>query len=352
MSLIIRSRAPVRISFAGGGTDVSPYTEEYEGAVVNAAINRYAYTTFIERSDGKIILESLDLDIRLEYSDISKVKLDKNLDLVKSVILYFKENHPKFFKKLDKGFEIHTSCEIPPRSGLGSSAAMFASVIGIFNKLAKEYRIDNYEVAELAYDLERKKLKNAGGRQDQYASTFGGINFIEFKGNNFVKVSPLKLKEDYILELESNLLLLNFGPRINSGDILSDQIKNLKSDEKALEATHNTKKLAYEVKYALIRGDFKKFGDLLNKGWEEKKKFSNKISNKEIDSTYEILRKEGAVGGKMLGAGGGGHMLCFCKAGKKLQVAKKAKEIGLTEVPFSFDYNGLTTWHINNYYAY
>lgn len=345
---MIRSRSPVRISFGGGGSDVSPYTEEFGGAVVNVAINRYAYTTFVERDDGRIIIDSLDLNQKVEYESLDEMELDGNLDLAKSVVLYFKENHPVFLKEL-QGFELHTSCEIPPRSGLGSSASMFASVIGIFNKLAKEYRIDNYEVAELAYFLERKKLANAGGRQDQYATAFGGLNFIEFKGDSFVKVSPLKLKPDYLLELESNLLLLNIGPRSESGDILSDQIENLKNNQASIEATHKTKEFAHKMKYALIRGDLYQFGQLLHQGWQEKKKFTNKISNPQIDEIYEVLMKAGAMGGKVLGAGGGGHILFFCEPGRKLHVLKKALEIGTKEVPFTFDYEGLTTWTINNY---
>ena len=352
MSLIIRSHAPVRISFAGGGTDVSPYTEKFGGAVVNAAINQYAYATFIERKDGKVILDSLDLNKRVEYKSISKIKLDGNLDLTKAVILFFKEKFPTSFKKLTKGFEVHTSCEIPPRSGLGSSAAMFASVIGIFNRIAKEHRIDSYEIAELAYFLEREKLKNAGGRQDQYASVFGGINFIEFKGHNFVRVNPLKLKEDYLLELESNLILINLGARSSSGDIISDQIRNLKNNKTSIEATHKTKVLADNVKYSLIRGDFIKFGQLLDRGWQEKKKFSSKISNPELDNIYQDLKNSGAIVGKILGAGGGGHMLLYCKPGKKLHVLQKAVKLDLKHVPFTFDHKGLTTWTINGKYEF
>ncbi|MFA6550212.1 MAG: GHMP kinase [Candidatus Gracilibacteria bacterium] len=349
MSLVIRSRAPVRISFAGGGTDISPYTENYGGAVVSAAINRYAYSTFIARDDDKIILDSLDMGLRLEFNDISEIKLDGQLDLVKSVILYFKENHPHFFEEHGKGFEIYTSCEIPPRSGLGSSASMFASVIGIFNKLAKEYRIDNYDAAELAYHLEREKVKNPGGRQDQYISVFGGINHIEFKGNDFVKVNSFNLKRDYILELESNLLLLNIGQRQDSGDIIDEQIKNISANKGSLDALHETKELATIAKYALLRGDINSIGEILDAGWQAKKKFSGQITNQQIDYIYSELKKVGGIGGKVTGAGGGGHLIFYCFPGKKLYVLKKALELGLKEVSFVFDHEGLTAWHSLNY---
>ncbi|KKQ72086.1 MAG: hypothetical protein UT33_C0005G0007 [Candidatus Peregrinibacteria bacterium GW2011_GWC2_39_14] len=349
MSLVIRSRAPVRISFAGGGTDISPYTENYGGAVVSAAINRYAYSTFIARDDNKIILDSLDMGLRLEFNDISEIKLDGQLDLVKSVILYFKENRPYFFEEHGKGFEIYTSCEIPPRSGLGSSASMFASVIGIFNKLAKEYRIDNYDAAELAYYLEREKVKNPGGRQDQYISVFGGINHIEFKGNDFVKVNSFNLKRDYILELESNLLLLNIGQRQDSGDIIDEQIKNISINKDSLDALHETKELATVAKYALLRGDINSIGEILDAGWRAKKKFSGQITNQQIDYVYSELKKVGGIGGKVTGAGGGGHLIFYCFPGKKLYVLKKALELGLKEVSFVFDHEGLIAWHSSNY---
>lgn len=343
---IIRSRAPVRISFGGGGTDLSPYTEEYGGVVLNAAINRYAYTTFVPRKDKKIILDSYDLGVHLEYDDISQIELNGELDLVKSVVLYFKENHPHFFEQHPDGFEIYTNCEIPPRSGLGSSAAMFASVIGIFNRLGREYRIDDYELAELAYYLERKKLNNAGGRQDQYATIFGGINFIEFKGDNFVRVNPFKLKDDYLLELESNLLLLNIGERKESGDVINDQVENLKNDPKSVEAMHRTKELTVRLKSALIKGDFNHFGELIDEAWQEKKKLSSKISTSEIDKIYIELQKAGGIGGKITGAGGGGHMLFYCNPGRRCYVRQRALELGLQNVPFIFDYEGLITWII------
>lgn len=330
---------------------MSPYTEKYGGAVVSAAINRYAYATFIARDDNKIILDSLDLDLKLKYKNVSEIKLDGKLDLIKAVILYFKENHPDFFKDHKKGFEIYTSCEIPPRSGLGSSASMFVSVIGLFNKLAKEYRIDNYEVAELAYYLERRKVKNPGGRQDQYTSVFGGLDYIEFKGNDFVKVNPLRLKFDHMLELETNTLLLNMGQRQDSGDIIDEQIKNITTDKNSLNALHKTKELANTTKYALIRGDINRIGELLDAGWQEKKKFSKQITNPKIDYIYEELKRAGGIGGKITGAGGGGHLLFYCQPGKKLYVLKKAIELGLREVPFTFDHQGLITWYSSYYGA-
>ena len=184
--MIIKTRAPVRISFAGGGTDVSPFTEKYGGAVVNTTINKYAYASLKERKDNKIVISSHNYNQTLTFNSIQEMKYDGNLDLIKSVI--------KKMADLNHGFEISLYSEILPKSGLGSSASAFSAVIGLFNKLQKEKRLDNYDLAEMAYNLERNDLNNAGGRQDQYASIFGGLNYFEFEGHNFVKVNNLNIK--------------------------------------------------------------------------------------------------------------------------------------------------------------
>ncbi|OGY86096.1 MAG: hypothetical protein A2319_01390 [Candidatus Kerfeldbacteria bacterium RIFOXYB2_FULL_38_14] len=339
MTKIVKSRAPVRISFGGGGTDVSPYTEEYGGAVVNAAINKYAFCTLKLRTDQKIIITSDDFEQTLTLENKDALIYDGNLDVIKAVI--------KKMHKYKCGLEIRTRCEVAPRSGLGSSAAVFASLIGAFNHLEKEYRLDDYALAELAYDLERRELKNLGGRQDQYAAIFGNINFLEFKGNDFVRVHPLKLKNDDLYELESNLLLLNIGSRQESGAIIEEQTKNAKSDKKTLEAMHKTKILAQEIKYSLLRGNLTEFGQLLDQGWQLKKMFSAKISNEKIDHLYQEMKKLGAWGGKITGAGGGGHLIVYCRPFAKPKIVKRAEELGAVYVPFNFDMLGLTTWEIN-----
>src|SRR3989344_84435 len=195
LQMIIRSRSPVRISFAGGGTDVPPYRDEKGGCVVSATINKYAYATLEQRADSIIHIHSADFLKSLEFKNTSEIEYNNELDLLKAVI---KKMAPS------AGMNIFMRCDVPPKSGLGSSAAAFSAMIGLFNHMRKERKMTDYEVAELAYRLEREELKVGRGNQDQYATVFGGMNFIEF-GNGWVKVNPLRMKKDHLLELEKHL---------------------------------------------------------------------------------------------------------------------------------------------------
>jgi D-glycero-alpha-D-manno-heptose-7-phosphate kinase len=246
--------------------------------------------------------------------------------------------------KHDRGFDLYCRSDVPPRSGLGGSASVFGCIIGAFNYLDREYRLDKYELAEMAYRLERIEIGNEGGRQDQYAAFFGGINFMEFKGNDFVQVNPLKLDEEVLLELEANLLLFNIGPRQDSGKIIEEQKRNIQEKGISLEATHRTKELAKEVKYTLLRGELDKFGLLLHQGWEEKKKFSSQITNPYIDELYDKMRSAGALGGKITGAGGGGHMLIYAPLEYHEKVIQSARSMGAIHVEFGLDFTGQVAW--------
>ena len=335
MKMVFRSKAPVRISFAGGGTDVSPYCEEHGGCVVSASIDKYAFGSLEVRKDKEISMD----DIRfgsMSAGSIRDLTYDGKLDLLKAVVKHFNP---------EQGVNLYLRNAVQPKSGLGSSAAAFVSIIGLFTRWMKEHRITDYEIAELAYELERVELQNKGGRQDQYISVFGGLNYIEFKGDDFVRVNPLRLKKDYVLELEKNLILAYTMDRNKSGDVIEDQTKSYLSNKKTVvEALHTTKGIAEEVHYALRKGDLNRFGELLDEGWTVKKKFSPLITNKHIDSLYELARKNGAIGGKISGAGGGGYMFFYCEPNKESKVAQKLREAGATIVDFTFDFEGLQTW--------
>ena len=234
--------------------------------------------------------------------------------------------------------------DIPPRSGLGSSASAFASAIGLFNELG-ETKLTEYQIAELAYRLERDELGNKGGRQDQYAAVFGGINFIEFKTDGSVRVDPLKMKRNHLLELEKNMILVYTMDRSVSGDIIEDQTNQyVKGRGKTREGLEETKNIALEINQALLNGNLNRFGELLHRAWESKKKFSPLITNKDIDRIYTLARENGALGGKISGAGGGGHMILYCESGREMAVKKKLMDLGLHIVGFNFDFNGLETW--------
>lgn len=337
MSQLIKSRAPLRISFAGGGTDVSPFLEKYGGAVVNATINKYVSSTLRLRNDKKISIEVVP-EGKIIYPDIRKIQYDGKFDVVKAVI--------KNLYQENKGLDIFVYKDVGPYSGLGGSAALFVSIIGLFNELL-ERKLDKYEIAELALRLERDEIKNLGGRQDQYATVFGGINFIKFGGKDSVTVSPLNLPQEILGSLEENLILIDLGARENSGKIIEDQIKNIKTKKETLEAMKQTKKIAHRVKRALLCGNLEELGKLLDKGWELKKKFSKKISNSKIDKIYNRFKKAGVIGGKISGAGGGGHMFLFCKPFERYKVEKEILKSGIKLVPFKLENSGLITWREN-----
>lgn len=338
--MIIRSRSPVRISFGGGGTDVPPYCNENGGCVVSATISKYAYSTLIAREDKEIHIESGNFLRTLRFNSISDIIYDNDLDLLKAVI--------KKMNETDKGVNIFMRSDVPPKSGLGGSAAAFSSLIGLFNHIKNEKKMTNYEIAELAHKLEREELMIGGGRQDQYATVFGGINFIEF-GNGFVRVNPLKMKKDHILELEKHLLLLYTGDRpTTSGDIINDQTKSyIEKNQNVKEALDKTKELAIEMRYSLLKGDIYEFGSLLHQAWETKKKQSSLIANSRINDIYDMARKYGALGGKITGAGGGGFMLLLCEPNKEHLIINNLEQSGLKPMTFNFDFSGLETWEVN-----
>ncbi len=252
----IRGKVPVRISFAGGGTDVSPYPEEYGGVALNVTISKYIYGSLKKRDDNKIVLISGNENKRKEYNSIKDIKLEGDMLPLKAVV--------KRYHKGDKGIELYVFSEVPISSGVGGSASLFVLLISLFNNYNKSLEKNQYEIAEEALKFEREDLGNPGGKQDQFAATFGGLNFIEFFKDDFVKVNKVKLNEDVLREFETNLLLFYLGPRTQSGDIISDQTKNVERKEETLNAMHKTKDLAKEMKRLLIAGNLNAFGKKLD----------------------------------------------------------------------------------------
>jgi D-glycero-alpha-D-manno-heptose-7-phosphate kinase len=336
MRRLIRAKAPLRVSFAGGGTDVEPFPTEEGGLVLSATINRYAYGALAPRDDAGIGVESVDFGLSVDYSEDDSLAFDGKLDLVKAAI-----------RKLGRGgFDLFLHSNAPPGSGLGASSSVMVTLIG----LLKEYHrmaLTDYEIAELAFALEREDLGIKGGRQDQYAATFGGFNYIEMEGGHVV-VNPLRIPDDVVHELEHNMLLCYTGRTRRSDHIIEDQTQRFQSrDERAVEGLRMQKRLAQEMKDALLRRRLNEFGELLGTAWEYKKQLSPRISNGFIDEAYETARREGALGGKVTGAGGGGYMLFFCPFQRKHRVADALIEMGVTVTEFEFAAAGLTTWAID-----
>ena len=338
--MIIRAKAPLRISFAGGGTDVPPFPEQEGGLVLNATINRYAYGTLTPRDDDSIKLESHDFGMSAVFDVHEPLVFDGNLDLVKAAIR-------RFAGRNSDGFNLELHSNAPPGTGLGSSSTMMVALIG----LLKEHRnlpVTDYELAELAYTLERKDLGIKGGLQDQYAATFGGFNFIEFFGDRVI-VNPLRISRDTLLELEYNLLLCYTGTTRDGGRVIEDQTERLEQGNvDTVGALRAQKELAVEMKNTLLRGKLGDFGALLDSAWQQKKRMSARISTDRIEELYEEARAAGALGGKVTGAGGGGYMLMYCGRGAKHKVAARMLELGADVEEFAFEPEGLRTWRAHD----
>jgi D-glycero-alpha-D-manno-heptose-7-phosphate kinase len=333
--IIARARSPVRVSFSGGGSDLTHYFSKYGGAVMNATIKMYSHSTLLKREDGRISIYSADLNESIEGASIEELKATGKLKLIVSALEIMK---PRF------GFHLEVCSDFPVGSGLGGSATVLASVIGCFNQF-REDKWDEYEIAELAFQAERLTLSVAGGWQDQYATVFGGFNFMEFSENQNV-VHPFRVNSNTILELEENLLLCYSSQTRSSNNIHVEQKASYESDTKIREIVEANKNLTIQFKTNLLKGKLTDFGEMLHQGWMMKKKLSQSISNSHLDEIYECARENGAIGGKLLGAGGGGYFLFYAKPLHKFRLMKALKEKGLRIESVSFDHQGLQSWSI------
>jgi D-glycero-alpha-D-manno-heptose-7-phosphate kinase len=340
--MIVRSKAPLRIGLAGGGTDVSPYSDIYGGAILNATIDLYAYASIEPLDNGKIefCIDGTDKCVKLDS--------EKELDLVEGFELFIGVYNRvvKQFSLQPLSFRLTSYIEAPQGSGLGTSSTIVVSLLGAFVEWLK-LPLGKYDIAHLAYEIERIDLKMAGGKQDQYAATFGGVNYIEFLANDRVIVNPLQLKPEIINEMEFNLLLYFTETQRLSATIISEQVKNVQEkNTKSVEAMHNLKEQAHQMKEALLKGELNKIGEILSFGWQNKKNMAHSISNQQIDKIYNTAIGEGATGGKISGAGGGGFMFFFCPGITKMKVAKAIGMLGGRIQPFKFTQQGLVTWTI------
>lgn len=334
MSHLVRSRAPLRLSFCGGGTDVSPYPEEKGGVVLSTTIDKYAYASLEPRRDTKFAIHSLDYDFVAKYPHARKIALDGNLDLIKGVVRAF---HPR------KGADLYVHSDAPPGSGLGSSSTMAVAVVAALKTWLGK-KLSSYEMAELAYRIEREDLKIAGGRQDQYAATFGGFNFIEFHKDSTV-VNPLRIAPDTRNELEYRMVLAYLRQTRSSANIIQRQRASYEAGKReVVRALDALKALTFEMKQTLLLGRIDDFGDLLHEAWLSKKHLDQGITTEPVDVLYDKARKAGAIGGKMPGAGGGGYFVFLCRAHARAKVAQALEDAGAQLVPFAFTQDGVTTW--------
>jgi D-glycero-alpha-D-manno-heptose-7-phosphate kinase len=330
----LRAKAPLRLSFAGGGTDVPPFPQVEGGSVLSATINRYAYGTLQPRSDDQICIRSLDFGMTVTYSLEDQLVYDGKLDLVKAAIVHL---------GIVSGFDLFLHSDAPPGSGLGASSAMMVALVGLLMQWQNQ-PLTSHEIAASAYHIERVELGIKGGLQDQYAATFGGFNFIEFLADEVI-VHPVTISPDVQNELQYNLLLVFTGQIRLSAQIIEDQVERYEAgNSESVEALRELKRLSIEMRDCLIDDRLSRLGALLDEQWQQKKRMSPRISNAALDRIYAEARAAGATGGKVTGAGGGGYMLFYCPNESRHQVARRLTEMGCSVADFSFEPRGLQTW--------
>lgn len=325
-------RSPVRISFAGGGTDLPAYYEQFGGAVLSAAINKYFYTVLGKRDDGRVQVISSDLRIFETWRDIAAMNIAGSALEIPVAVL-------KSIGR-DLSIDLFLASEIPPGTGLGSSASVCVNLLKTITTYLHE-PLSNYELAERAFGVARLMLKRHVGKQDEYAAAFGGLNFITFQADGGTAVSPVKASSAILEELKRNLMLFFTGASHHSWTILQEQEDSTRRHQgAAVEALHEVRALAERMWRLIESGDLPTFGRLLDEAWQAKKRVSKGISNSRIDQLYSLARENGAVGGKITGAGGGGFLLLYCEPPQQEFVRAAMAAEGVHEMAFAFDFQG------------
>lgn len=340
--MIYRSKAPLRIGMAGGGTDVNPYCDMYGGAILNATISLYAYASLEPVDEPYIIIEAADRAELVKYDIADVLPIDGKLDLAAGVY-----NHiVRTYGAVPSGFRLTTFVDAPAGSGLGTSSTLTVAILGAFAEWLR-LPLGEYDTAHMAYNIERVDLAMAGGKQDQYAATFGGVNFMEFYAGDKVIVNPLRIKPQYLHELGNNLLLYFTATSRLSATIIEAQTKNVvDKNETSIDAMHHLKEQSAMMKEALLKGKVDDIGPILDYGFRYKKQMAQGISNTKMDEIYDSALAAGATGGKISGAGGGGFMMFYCPGNTRYAVKQALQRFGGDFRDYHFTEHGLTTWSI------
>jgi len=328
--LIVRS--PVRISFGGGGTDLPAYYEQFGGSVLSVAINKYFYTVLSARSDGKIQVISSDLRVFETWHDIANANLrGSSLEIPLAVL---KDTN------CDIAVDLFLASEIPPGTGLGSSASVCVNILKTLSTYLHQ-PVSKYDLAERSFYIARHLLGKQVGKQDEYAAAFGGLNFISFHPDGSTLVEPIDLNPAILTELQQNLMLFFVGSAHHSWTILKEQESSARNQTGgAIEALHEVKALGLQMRVALQKGDLRELGALMHQGWEAKRRISTKISTPRIDELYTLVLQHGALGGKITGAGGGGFLLLYCEPDRQSAVREAMRREDIHEMTFGFDMQG------------
>ena len=341
--MIIRSRAPLRLGLAGGGTDVSPYCDEHGGAVLNATIDLYAYTIIEPAEDGRVCFAAPDIGGSFEAPADAPMPIGDPLILHRAV-------YRRIVRQFNGGrplpCRITTFCDAPPGSGLGTSSTMVVSLLKAFVEWLN-LPLGEYEIASLAFEIERIDAALGGGRQDQYAATFGGVNFMEFHPNERVIVNPLRIKNWIISELETSLVLFDSGVSRSSARIIKQQTDNLTHHSgTTMEALHAMKEDAFSMKEFLLKGDFDSLAGCMRRSWIAKKRLADSVSNSSIDHVVESALDAGARAGKISGAGGGGFITFLVDPKRRVDVIRALSRHEGRVMTCHFTRHGTEGWKI------
>jgi len=330
---------PVRISFSGGGTDMPEYYNEFGGNVVTSTINHFTYVILNLRNDDLIQAFSSDFQIHNTSAILENLELKPGTEIPIAVLKHLN------FKT---GATVMVCSDVPPSSGLGGSSSLTVNFVKTLSTLQK-LKWNSEKIAETSFHIERNVLQHPIGKQDDYIASFGGFNFIRFTDEQ-VYVEPIKINKSTFDELQENLLLFFIGDTRKNADILSNQLDNIKQRRKeTIESLNYVKGLAEEMNSSLKQSDITLFGELLHKGWLAKKKFTKGVSNENINKIYDAALENGASGGKLTGAGGGGHMLFYCEKSKHDGFIQKMEDIGLKHIRFKFNNDGPKVLNLYDY---
>jgi D-glycero-alpha-D-manno-heptose-7-phosphate kinase len=337
---VVRARAPLRLGLAGGGTDLLSYSSQHGGAVLNATIDRYAFAFISRRHDSKVHFEACDLD-REETHESAAV-------LPGSTLLLHRGVYERMVREFHGGeplaISVTTAVDAPMGSGLGSSSALVVALIEAYRTYL-DLPLTRYDVAHLAYEIERVDLALAGGRQDQFSAAFGGINFMEFLRDGKVIVNPLRFSEGVVLELESSLAVCFTGQSRASDTIIRQQAEGVVAmSHDVMEAMHQMRQDAIDMKNAIMMGDIGGIAELLERSWLAKKRTASGISNPRIDELEGMARAAGAIGAKVSGAGGGGFMMFVVPTERRYQLITTLNKQGALAYPVKFTDAGSETW--------
>ena len=342
-SKLIRARAPLRLGLAGGGTDVSPFSDQHGGYVLNATIDLYAQAILEPTADGQVVFTAQDRQEKVEFpatvdpSDDDPLRLHKGI--YRRIVQQFNRGRPLSLR-------LSTYADAPAGSGLGTSSTMVVCMLQAYSEWL-QLGLGEYEIAHLAFEIERIDLRLAGGKQDQYAASFGGFNFIEFGAADKVLVNPLRIRDWIIHELEASTILYYTGQSRESARIIQRQIDNTVAKRSgSLEAMLALKQDAVAMKEAILRGDLAAYAAVLGRSWETKKKMAEGITNPEIDLVYDSAISAGAVAGKISGAGGGGFMTFFVPPDRRMAVLRTLAKMPGQVMNFHFTHDGARSWSI------